>query len=227
MTNLVGLIISILGLLLTNEHIKDAGFYALSGAITNWLAVIMLFDKVPFIYGSGVIPRQFESFKYGIKKILMSQFFQRKQLEKFLFDILAEKKKDFKKNLGEAVNYDLLFDRFIEVIMESQFGSVIDSFLGGKTAIEPIRGPFRIKIEKSILEISDSLWAALETSSSRKHMNDDILNKLDTMIDARLNEMTPKMVKVVIQDMIRNHLSWLVVWGGIFGATIGTVVSFT
>jgi len=74
-TNFIALLISIVGLILANSQIQSIGFYALSGAITNWLAIIMLFDKIPFLYGSGVTPRQFESFKKAIKEMLLNQFF--------------------------------------------------------------------------------------------------------------------------------------------------------
>ena len=43
------------------------GLFALSGSITNWLAIHMLFEKVPLLYGSGIIPNKFEEFKMGIK----------------------------------------------------------------------------------------------------------------------------------------------------------------
>ncbi|MEM7293152.1 MAG: DUF445 domain-containing protein, partial [Pseudomonadota bacterium] len=43
------------------------GLFALSGAITNWLAVHMLFEKIPGIYGSGVVPLRFAEFKEGIR----------------------------------------------------------------------------------------------------------------------------------------------------------------
>ena len=46
-------------------------------------------------------------------------------------------------------------------------------------------------------------------------------SKIGDMVDARLNELTPKHIKEIIADMIRQHLGWLVVWGGIFGAFIG------
>ena len=39
------------------------GLFALSGAVTNWLAIHMLFERVPGLYGSGVIPLHFEEFK--------------------------------------------------------------------------------------------------------------------------------------------------------------------
>jgi len=39
------------------------GVFAFSGAITNSLAIHMLFEKVPFLYGSGVIEVNFHSLK--------------------------------------------------------------------------------------------------------------------------------------------------------------------
>ena len=39
----------------------------------------MLFEKVPFLYGSGVIPAHFEEFKQGINNLMMEQFFYRRK----------------------------------------------------------------------------------------------------------------------------------------------------
>ena len=47
-----------------------AGLFALSGGLTNWLAIHMLFERIPFLYGSGVIPERFEDFKQGIASSL-------------------------------------------------------------------------------------------------------------------------------------------------------------
>ena len=33
------------------------------------------------------------------------------------------------------------------------------------------------------------------------------------------------MVKTIVQDMIREHLGWLVVWGGVFGGLIGLLTT--
>lgn len=225
MTNLIALIISILGVLFANAQLKAVGFYALSGAITNWLAIVMLFDKIPFVYGSGVIPRQFEGFKRAIKNMLLKQFFKTEYLERFLLGTFADEKNSFKDTIAKKVDYDLLFDSFVEAIMESQFGSMIESFLGGKDAIEPMRDSFKAKMEKSIM-------AMLSNADGNGSFKFDQLNahhiaeKLESMIDARLEELTPKMVKNIIQEMIRKHLGWLVVWGGVFGAIIGLVASF-
>ena len=66
-TNFLALIAIIIGYAVANNIIFTVGLFALSGAITNWLAIHMLFERVPFLYGSGVIPARFEDFKKAIK----------------------------------------------------------------------------------------------------------------------------------------------------------------
>ncbi len=55
---------------------------------------------------------------------------------------------------------------------------------------------------------------------------DVVVDKVNGIVEKRLNELTPRMVKEIIQEMIRSHLGWLVVWGGVFGGLIGLVASF-
>ena len=50
----------------------------------------------------------------------------------------------------------------------------------------------------------------------------DIKN-IEEVVDNRLNELTPQKVKEIIEEMIKEHLGWLVVWGGIFGFIIGVI----
>ena len=63
--------------------IRQIGLYAASGAITNWLAIYMLFERIPGLYGSGVIPGRFQEFKLGIRNLIMNEFFTKEQVESF------------------------------------------------------------------------------------------------------------------------------------------------
>ena len=74
-TNLISLLLLAVGYTTQNQFALYAGLFAFSGAITNWLAIHMLFEKVPGLYGSGVIPARFEAFKNAIKTLMMEQFF--------------------------------------------------------------------------------------------------------------------------------------------------------
>ncbi|MBT3504282.1 MAG: DUF445 domain-containing protein, partial [Piscirickettsiaceae bacterium] len=53
----------------------------------------------------------------------------------------------------------------------------------------------------------------------------DIFQQVEHVVNARLDELTPQMVKDIIQTMIRQHLGWLVVWGGVFGGLIGLLTT--
>jgi uncharacterized membrane protein YheB (UPF0754 family) len=88
MTNFIAAVILVVGLLLGETQLAAiltmVGLFALSGALTNWLAIFMLFEKIPFLYGSGVVPAHFEEFKSGIRNLMMQQFFTAENVERFL-----------------------------------------------------------------------------------------------------------------------------------------------
>ena len=101
-TNIVALAIIAVSYLLPkyNAIIYLIGLFALSGGITNWLAIHMLFEKVPFFYGSGVIPSRFEEFKLGIKQLVMTEFFTPQNI-----NIFAEQKTEFFFQKNEEIIY--------------------------------------------------------------------------------------------------------------------------
>jgi hypothetical protein len=39
----------------------------------------------------------------------------------------------------------------------------------------------------------------------------------------KLQILDAKMVKTLMEEVIRDHLAWLIVWGNVFGAFIGVV----
>ena len=195
------------------------GLFAFSGAVTNQIAIHMLFEKVPFLYGSGVIQLQFEAFKTSIKNLMMGQFFTKEQLDTFF-----EKEKktlDLTPVIAE-VDFSPAFDALTKTVMESSFGGMLGMF-GGAGALEGLRAPFSEKLKDAILEISESdvFQQKIAQSIQNSSLSDDMLITIEQMIDVRLNELTPQMVKEIVQNFIKDHLGWLVVWGGFFGALIG------
>ena len=59
-----------------------ASLFALSGALTNWLAVYMLFERIPGLYGSGIIALRFDQFKESIRILIMEIFLLKKILSR-------------------------------------------------------------------------------------------------------------------------------------------------
>jgi len=224
-TNIFTLLILALGYSNDNETLIMVGLFAFSGAITNTLAIHMLFEKVPFLYGSGVIEKKFSQFKLSIHNLLMNQFFTKENLKKFFEDEVSSAKKtiDFEKIL-EKTDFSPSFDSLKEAVVESPFGGMLGMF-GGEAALEPLKEPFTKKLQSSIIKISQtqSFQKVLNEAVKSDDFSDDIYEKLSKIVNTRLDELTPKMVKEIVQEMIKEHLGWLVIWGAVFGGLIGLI----
>ena len=197
--------------------IFTTGLFSLAGGVTNWLAVYMLFDKIPLIYGSGVIPNRFEDFKIGIKKLIVQEFFTEERVKNFFAEyenLLSPE------NIAGKVDYEEVFEHLKDGIVESSFGGML-ALVGGKSALNVLKEPIIEKLKLVVSDVIDNL----KTEAITDNITTDLLEKIEGIIDTRLNELTPEMVKQIVQDMIRHHLGWLVVWGGVFGGLIGLITS--
>lgn len=227
LTNLIALALLAGGYQSDNQIALYAGLFAFSGAITNWLAIHMLFEKVPGLYGSGVIPARFEEFKSAIKTLMMEQFFTQENIDKFLSKEMTGGKSLNLEPVIEKIDFNPTFDSLVDVIANSQFGGMLAMF-GGTEALQPMKQPFVDKMKDAIIDMSqsDTIKDALKEQFESPAMMDEIRTNVENIIDQRLNELTPKLVKEMVQKMIKEHLGWLVVWGGIFGGMIGVISSF-
>ena len=209
-------------------YILNTGLFALSGGITNWLAVHMLFERIPGLYGSGVIPLRFEEFKAGIRALIMDQFFNNADLESFFHgtgEISKRLSESFKESI-DNLELDAAFESLIDVIMASSFSGMLN-MVGGRDALNPLKSPFIEKLRDyfqsqfATADFQDRIQHALKNALDDEAIRD----KVAELIDQRLDQMTPEMVKDIIQEMIRKHLGWLVVWGAVFGGVIGLFVT--
>ena len=66
------------------RYVLSFGLFGFAGGVTNWLAILMLFDRVPFLIGSGVIPRRFKEIRATVKETIMDTFFDKEYLEAYL-----------------------------------------------------------------------------------------------------------------------------------------------
>jgi len=225
-TNFSALLFLGLSFILTELHaaLLFTGLFALSGALTNQLAIHMLFERVPLLYGSGVIPLRFEAFKASIKELMMREFFTHQQLESFF---ASEEKKINLEPMIEETDFTPAFDALSKTVMESSFGGMLGMF-GGESALDSLREPFSNKMKTAVIKIvnssafNDTMQQHLQSSS----LNEDMLSSIESVINTRLHELTPELVQEIVQKLIKEHLDWLVVWGGVFGGVIGLVSSF-
>ena len=231
LSNALALLLVVVGLLLAapyQAYVLNTGLFALSGGLTNWLAIHMLFERMPGLYGSGVVQLRFVDFKRGIRNLIVDQFFRHADLEAFFAgagDTAVTLRQQLQASI-DKLDLEQAFDALVEVIMQSSFAGML-GMLGGRDALNALKPPFVERMRGYFAEqlagadLQDGLQAALRGAWNQQLL----LTSLQRLIDQRLEQMTPAMVKDVIQQMIRRHLGWLVVWGCGFGGLIGLLVT--
>jgi len=224
-TNLIALAITLVGLFMHGpwgELTLNTGLYALSGGVTNWLAIYMLFERVPGFYGSGVIPARFTEFRAGIRNLVMEQFFNVDNLQRFLAgDSQGAGGPGLAEKLAQSVDFNKAFEGLIEVIMKSPFAGML-AMVGGADALKPLREPFILRMQEFLLQTTEDPQFRQQLSGNSPG---GMLAKIESIVDRRLDELTPELVKDIVHKMINEHLGWLVVWGGVVGGVIGMVVA--
>ncbi|WP_310440597.1 DUF445 domain-containing protein [Sulfuricurvum sp.] len=202
--------------------LRSAGLFALSGAVTNQLAIHMLFEKVPYLYGSGIIIDRFESIRTALKILIMEQFFTPEKIESF---VRSQERTINLAPIIEETDFTPAYDALVRSVMDSPLGGMLGMF-GGEAIIGKLKEPFLEKIKASTIEIaqSESFMNALNT---HLHQGGSHLSaSIEEIVESRLAELTPEMVKEMLHALMKEHLGWLVVWGGVFGGGIGLASSF-
>lgn len=217
LTNIISFSIMILGAFspLYQNIIFSIGLFSLSGGLTNWLAIYMLFEKIPLIYGSGIIPNKFELIKEKIKKLIFDEFFTEKNLKTI---VMSEVQFD-PDHLIESVGKNNLFSKFVEAIEESSLGNML-TLVGGKAALEPLKDPL---IEKMRIILEDF---SKISENGNSDLVKSIKSQVENIIEIRLNELSCDDITKIIKEMIESHLGWLVIWGAVVGGFIGFIVGY-
>ena len=213
--NLAAIALIIIGWLLPGSIgtvVFYTGLFALSGAVTNWLAVHMLFEKVPGLYGSGVIPTHFEEFKSGIHTLVTRELFNKENIEKFFSKAENSKAIDVEPVVNN-LDMDDAYDQLVSVVMESSLGGML-AMVGGEKALDTMRDPFKSRMREFLLKTvrSPSFQSNMQKQLQSVTSSDDFSDRIGGIVKNRLDEMTPELVKDIMQRMIRRHLGWLVVW---------------
>ncbi|MBD1584570.1 DUF445 domain-containing protein [Pseudoalteromonas sp. S16_S37] len=218
-TNTLALLAVLIGYFAQLPVVFSIGIFALSGAMTNLLAIHMLFEKVPFLYGSGVIKLKFKQFKESISVLILEEFFSQEKVS-----TLLEKQQNSMDLTPVIKKVDLspAFDKLLQVIEASQFGPMLTMF-GGNEALLPMKDAFVEKMQDALIDITeeDKFKQLMSDELSSGHSAEMVFTTIENAVEQRLEELTPDMVKEIVQNMIRAHLGWLVVWGGVFGGLFG------
>ena len=246
-SNVVSTGVLALGLLWEAGQVKalilSAGLFAFSGGMTNWLAVKMLFDKIPGLIGSGVIPARFREIRRKVKDLILEHFFEEEYLRKFF----SEHQKDvdwnrYIKTFSEGRSPVTAFVEkqwekltgadVIQPIIDKQIDSLADSSVGGFLMIvglDNVRPAVNRFVSAFVASMQEKVLAAAAKAASsdfdfeidEERVIEDIRAQVEPLLEMKLQELQADEVKRMMEDVIRDHLGWLIVWGNVFGGALG------
>ena len=122
-------------------------------------------------------------------------------LEKFFQN---DEKKINLEPIIQQTDFTPAFDALSKTVMESSFGGMLGMF-GGESALDALKEPFSNKMQKAVIKIvnSEAFQSTMQNHLQDSSLNDDMINSIETVIDTRLNELTPQMVKEIVQKLIK------------------------
>jgi uncharacterized membrane-anchored protein YjiN (DUF445 family) len=203
--------------------ILAAGLFGFAGGITNWVAIKMLFDRVCNLPGSGVIPRRFKEIRQVIKDTIMKTFFDGPYLEAYMNKKMASLATELNlgpklKELLETPEVDEMVTKALEELGNKPEGTMIMMMGIMPIQLKPLIIPMVSSMADDIAPLLGKMFDAKSILSV-----DKLRTEIDTLMTEKLLELTPERVRDLLEEVIRTHLGWLVVWGNVFGALIGLV----
>jgi len=203
-----------------------AGVFGFAGGITNWLAVHMLFERVPGLYGSGVIPLRFVEIRETVKDTMMKTFFDSEYLERYLRTKLASLAEGSDGAALQAELSRMLGSPAVEQMVEAQLEGLKakpEGLILAMQGIEPrsLKPVVMAFIKGAAADLGPIIATQLDPAAIMPVHR--LRAEIDSLMSTKLLELTPERVRALLEEVIRVHLGWLVVWGNVFGAAIGLV----
>lgn len=229
----LNLVVMVIGLILTfgtkgissdvGKYVLSFGLFGFAGGITNWLAVHMLFERVPGLYGSGVIPNRYKDIRVTVKDVIMTTFFDKAFLENYLGTKLKEVggtiDTDTKvKEMVKSEDFDKVLDEKLATLGDNPQFAPLAAF-GGPTALKPMILPFVSGLGEELAPMMKEKFMDPQFSVDIEFVRKEI----EHYLNVRIETLTEEKVTCLLENVIRGHLGWLVFWGNVFGALIGAV----
>ncbi|MGQ9591884.1 MAG: hypothetical protein ACUVYA_16510 [Planctomycetota bacterium] len=217
------------------------GLFAFGGGITNSLAVKMLFDRIPFLIGSGVIPARFREIRTKIRQLIMTHFFAPRNLEEYFrehrtdFDPRRYLKGAEGRGLVSAfleANWEKIASpQVIEPIVDRQIQKLLDSPMGGvlimvgvdnvKPTVTQFVAGLVAQMRTRVLDMAAGVGPDLTVEIDERKLSEDLCAHVENLLESKLRELDAQRVKRLLEEVIRRHLGWLVVWGNVCGGILG------
>ena len=201
--------------------VRAVGWFAFSGAVTNWLAIHMLFEKIPGFYGSGIIQLRFKEFQGSLERLIHREFLDNAQFQTQLRGFIEAARREALPvdAIKQSIDLDKVFTAFSSAVMESSFGGMLKMF-GGAGALEPLKEPLQKKLGALLDEtLRDAARHLPESQEIEAHL----LAVVRHAVAERVASLKPIEVKNLLHELTDRYTPWLVIWGAVFGGALGAL----
>jgi hypothetical protein len=183
----------------------------------------MLFDRIPFVLGSGVVPRRFEAIKRAIADVLINTFFE----EAFLSRYVVSKAGQLTAMLDADTLATLLDSPAVNKLLDAKLADlaarpegVMLGLIGMPTEqLKPVLIPLIISAACDILpQVTEQLNPRAQLFQSGLGY---FRREAARLVDSKMRELSADDVTAVLDSVIRHELGALVVWGAVLGGLLG------
>jgi uncharacterized membrane protein YheB (UPF0754 family) len=96
-----------------------------------------------------------------------------------------------------------------------------------RPAVHNFVGAFVGAMEERVAAAASTIGLGdLDFQLDRERLVKDVRAHLERLLAKKLERLEAAEVKKMVENMIRRHLGWLVVWGNVFGAALGIVAYY-
>merc|ERR1719320_1696283 len=127
-------------------------------------------------------------------------------IQKTIQDVVAE--------AGDANKLNEQLQNPLVAMMMAGFG------IQNPTSLIPMVKPMLMTFAKGMVpDIQKTIQDVVAEAGDANKLREQI----DNLLEDRLQYLTAEAVKKLMEDVIRRHLHWLVIWGNVFGGFIGLI----
>ncbi|KAL5272267.1 hypothetical protein ACHWQZ_G000475 [Mnemiopsis leidyi] len=207
------------------KFLMSIGLFAFSGGFTNWIAIQMLFYKIPLVYGSGVLRRRYKAIRRAMKDMILGTFFQPEFLNKYIPQKLREAaaEADVENKINVFLNTETgqkIIEDKIDQISASPEGQLVESMDINIGTFKPLIKPVIISF---LSDLGPSVLNHLIEPENGALNLEKLRDELDRYMSERMMEVTPQMIQDIMYTVVLQYLGWLIVWGCVFGGVMGAI----
>lgn len=209
-----------LALCFTFRVIRSIGVFGFFGGIVNWLFIELLFRKIFCLYGSGVIMNYYDDIISGLRSIVLDILFDSSKLKEFF----SGKNKKIQTMLQLDQQFEaLLKSEATQIVINKKIAELISSpqgyiLVNMGVNIDQLKNVIKNHVDSFIKDISKTINERLRVPGIT---DGGLKSEIISILEPRLVRLNPTEVNKIVAVMLRKHLSWLIIWGNLFGGLLG------